>query len=51
MERVFLHSQTPTATSSNVSDAVVTEEDGENVEDPKVFVDEPCIVIWDTSNG
>ena len=53
MERVFLHSQTPTATSSNVSDAVVTEEDGENVEDPEVFVNEPCGVgvIWDTSNG
>ena len=38
MEYVFLHSQTPTAASSNVSDTVVTEEDGENVEDPEVSV-------------
>ena len=53
MERVFLHSQTPkaTSTSSNISDEVVTNKDEESVEDPEVFVNEPCIVIWDTRNG
>ena len=51
MERVFLHSQTTTPTSSNVNDVLITAEDRESNEDPEVFVNEPCIVIWDTSNG
>ena len=51
MERVFLHSQTTTPTSSNVNDVLITAEDRESDEDPEVFVNEPCIVIWDTSNG
>ena len=53
MKRLFLHSKTPkaTSTSSNVSDAVVTDEDEESIEDPEVFVNEPCIVIRDTRNG
>ena len=51
MERVFLHSQTTQPTSSNVNDVLITAEDRESDEDPEVFVNEPCIVIWDTSNG
>ena len=39
MERVFLHSQTPktTSTSSNFSDAVMTNKDEESVENMRSF--------------
>ena len=48
MERIFLNSQTTSAASTAaVSDAVVNAD----VDDPEVLVNEPCIVVWDTSLG
>ena len=52
MEQIFLHSQTISAASTTVSDAVVNADVEEgSVDDPQVLVNEPCIVIWDTSLG